>query len=524
MGILNDIAGTIGGFFDTIDSFWEALTNPEFQDVQASEAAGDIFDDIQPNDEIAAFVVDAIEESILSDIQEAGVTTPDEVEGAVDDAAGVAASWMGGAGTAAAAAEFSSFGQLEAPARFLELILENSGAGGVMGRETEARLQEGIDPALKQLAHREHRSKQANIQDWVEANRDVKWASGQIETREGDVPGEAQSLFSDQDFGWLPDPDTYGTIPDQTELFEFASLESLEPEEIIEEAPQKGVIPDRAAMEQVLHVSGLPEDVKQVYLDVWENLPETAGVIEDSLRLQNVIFELDTLVLDNVMSPREAVAHIRSDVEDFIRVSRADGNPVGPDRSGAQVAATVLDELQRHWDLLYRLPNGSPTKSDIEEWYELGIISLQQFQTLWQAFGDFEPFWPNNAKAVVIAQAEDDIRKANLLGRITTQEATFRLRQKGYTDSQAGEILSGASPDSILTTEAAEQQSVDQLPAEILDGISESDQTILQRVGLGTVGGVADASVSQLTDTGTMPDRTAEKVIAQAQRLIQQAG
>lgn len=523
MGILNDIADGIGAFFETIDNIADFILTAEIDGQQPSQIVGRFIDDINPAGEMTGFIVDTVEESILGEYEDAGQITPSNVEGVQDAVEGEATAWLGGAAVSASSLEALSFGQVEAPSDFLGAALDGLGVGDVMGREIDAHLQEGVDPALKQKVHRNHRSKQANIQDFVNVNRDMKWASGSIDTREGDIPGDVRSLFSETDFDWLPDPDTYGTIPDQTGLYEFTSLESLEPEELIEEAPQKGVVPSRAAMEQVLHVSGLPEDVKEVYLEVWDNLPETAGMIEDSLRLQNVIFEIDTLVIDNVMSPNQAIAHVRSDVENFIEVSFADGSAGVEDRSADEVAAITLDNLYRHWQLLWRLPNGAPSQTDIEEWYEQGQISLGQFRELFAAFGSMRQFWGNAARAVVINQSADEVRDAQLLDRITSQEAMFRLRTQGWTDQQASAILAGADPASLLEEEATDQQNVGELPASSLDGISSSDQAVLSQLGLGTVQDIADASVSDLTDSGVVGERIATQVIPQAQRLLEVA-
>lgn len=524
MALLEDVARALIFIADQQDIGPQELIEGLEQTDEPEELVAMAFDAVEPFGAVSDSMVDLAEEFIVAPLVKEGQLTPTNIEDKQDELEGNAAAIIAGTIAIAGSIETLSGGQIdELPDEIFQGIAA-LGFDDVTGREIDARLQEGVDPALKQKVHADHRSKQADFQDWTEANKRAKWTDGDLPTRTGDVPEAVRDLYSPQDFGYLPDPDTYGTIPDQTDLFEYVGLEHLEPEEIVEEAPQKGVMPSRAAMEQVLHTSGLPEDVKQVYLDLWGNIPQSMGMIEESIRMEEPIREIDRLVFDNVMPPKQAVAFVRSDIEAYVRVSAADGDPQGPTVDDAELVAIILSELKARWDLLASLPNSAPDASDLTTWYEQGQISLEQFNGLWQTFGELGAFWAVYAKETIIDQGEDDIRKAHVLGRLTTGEAMFRLRQQGYTDEQASQILAGADPDTLVLQEAQEEQTVGSLPASSIDGISESDQTILSQVGLGTIAAIAGASVEELVQTGVVSDATAQKAIGQAQRLLEQAG
>jgi hypothetical protein len=126
-------------------------------------------------------LIDFVEEFILAEATVEGQITPSNVEALQDDIEGGAASVIGAIIALTAFLETVTGDRFdETQAQILQAVTA-LGFEDVTGREIDARLQEGVDPALKQKVHRESRSKQADFQDFTEANLRVKAVDGEIE-------------------------------------------------------------------------------------------------------------------------------------------------------------------------------------------------------------------------------------------------------------------------------------------------------------------------------------------------------
>lgn len=523
MGIIDDIVSTINGFFNTIDDMFEFAVNPNTEEEQASDVLGDVIEDVQPVDEIAGHLIDASEEFVLSDLEESGHLDPDNVERVMDDVEGGAGGLLGGLMVANSAFEAASLGQLDAHEELVAKAAAIFAFEDVVGRELEARLQAGVDPALEAKARKEHRPRFAALEDFAEANLRSKRVGGNQDPEGYGIPSRIRSLFSDDDFGWMGDMGVYGTRPDQTDLLEFVSLSHLEPEEILEEAPQKGVIPNTAAMQQALELSGQPEDVKNVFEQTLENIPKSADLIQESTRLEGPIFEIDKLVMDGVMSPNMAVNLVKNDIRSYVTVSDADGNPYGDSLSEGEAQNIIIDELRRRWRILDSLPNGVPSFGDIQAWFRRGVISSQEFQNLYQEFGKQESFFYHYLQEQAIQQGADDIQVQHALGRLSSSEANFRLGLIGFSQSEAGAILGGTSPDTIIQERLGRVGGGEALDVTLATEIGSSRGATLRAVGIETLGQLAQLSVEDLTAVTGMTDTEAQTAIQSAQQILEQA-
>lgn len=524
MGILDDVTSAVNGFFDTFDDLIEASTNPELDGTQASEVLAETIENVEPVSEIGGAIVDLTEEFILADVQEAGQLTPDNIEAVVDQAEGGAAAVYGGVLTASSAFEAASLGQLDSHEELVAEAVAAFSFVDLVGRELEARMQEGIDPALKQMVHRDHRSKQADFKDFTEANLRSKSFGGGIETRSGDIPDQMQDLFHADDFGWLADPDTYGTIPDQTSLFELDALAHLEPEELFEEGPQKGVVPSRAATEQILKISGLPEDVQSVFLTLWENIPRSADMVEESIAFEEPMRVIDEAVFENRMSVDHAVNLARPAIARYVQVSDAGGTPETEPRTQEDVVNIIMGELRVRWSLLQSVPNDVPSRGQIERWFRNGVLSSQQFFNANEKFGirpqDFGPMFVDNC----VRQGAEDIAQQFILGRISASDARMRLGVIGYTDDEVAQLLAGADPDDVIQERFVGQAEAAQLPVSLAVEIGTARSAVLNQVGIDSLSELAQVSVDDLTTVTGMSDTEAQQAIDSAQRILQQGG
>jgi len=473
-------------------------------------------------DEAAGELVEVFETAVTASIQNEGELTPENVESPLNDSEGSAAALaIGFAGLTSLIEAIPLEDIDEGPSQIYDalavLFVED-----LVGRELQATLQEGVDPALKQKIHRIHRSKQADFKDYTEANLRTKGFGAGVDPRSGDIPDEYKQLFSPQDFDFLPDPDTYGTIPDQTPLYELVGLEHLEPEEILEEGPQKGVIPSQEATSQVLETAGLPEDVKTVYREIRDSIPESQDIYQEKTRVGEVVFEVDRRVLEGAMTAPEAVGFLESEIRAVIDETDAEGELPPSLEEAPDPADVVIDELRQKYDLLESLPRSPPSLGDVQAFWEKGIIDSRQFQTLYDNFGNEPEFFGLYLRESAIDQGPEAIRRQFVLGRISGSEARLRLSLIGFTDGEAADILAGDSADSIIQNRLAQQQGTGALPNDLATEIGETRGTILAEVGIDSLTAVAEADVEDLTAVTGMSDTEATQAIQSAQRILEQ--
>jgi hypothetical protein len=519
---------------DVINAFLDLV---EFFDLDIDDLIDEISEASEPTevlallvetfsvvDENAALFVDTIEELALLPIQQAGELDPDGIEGVVDEAEGNAFQIIAGTIILALAIEIYSVGQVDKSTTALVQAVAGLNVDDVTGRELDARLQEGVDPALKQKVHREHRSKQADFIDYVDANRTAKSFDGTIPTRSGEIPEGMRDLLHPDDFGYLADPDTYGTIPDQTPLYELSGLQVGEPEEIIEEPIQYGLPVPLRPVEAVNAVSGAPEDVKAIYRQVINELPKTENLIQDYVRLTEFNFRLREKVQAGAITADQAANLIEPELRDLIVNALPDDRYREEDRTADEVVDILIGELQRNFKLLSDLPKDPPTFSDFERAFRQGILSAERFQEINNEYGVPGRFFGMKLQENIIRQGTEDIVRQEALGRLSTRQAAFRLSFIGWTDGQAARLLSGADPDNIIRGELTGQRSADELDVTLAPEIGEARGAVLSQVGVETLSDLAESDVDTLTSVTNLSNDQASRVIQASVRILEDAG
>lgn len=520
MGIFDDIVQAIAAIPNLIDKSFERANDPFIADEQASDVLGDLIEDLQPADELAAVLVDASEEFVQSDLEETGEVTPDNVEAVLDNTEGAGAGLFLGLASINTILEAASLGQLDAQEEFLIQAATVFGFDDLVGREIKARLQAGFDPALEAKVRKEHRPRFGALEDFVEANLRSKAQGTELDPENMDIPDDVTSLFHPDDFGWLENMDVYGTRPDQTELFEFVGLAHLEPEEILEEAPQKGVIPSQQAVLQALELSGQPEDVKEVFRQTRDAIPFSQDIYQEKTRLGEAIFEIDQKVLNNALGPDEAVALVESDIRELIVSVDAEGELPPGIAEEPDPAEIVLDELRRKWSLMSSLPPDPPSQADIEAWYEKGIINTQEFNSLYNRFGSTREAFFNYLVESSIDKGADEIQRQFALGRISGSEARSQLGLIGFSQRETAEILDGADPDSIVQDRLTAESGAGSLDVSLATEIGPARSAVLRQVGIGTLQALSEASVEDLRAVTGMTDNEAQTAIQSAQTIL----
>jgi len=168
MGIFDPLFTGLKDIIQFIDTIVESVTNPTVNDEQASDEIAQQFENLSPTDEVAATLVDIVEESIIADLEEQGEIDPENVEALLDGVEGQAVGTTLALGLAGTAVEASSLGQVDQQQEFLMQAAAALQLDDAAGGELKARIAEGVEPALTAKVTAEHRAKFVDLQDAVE--------------------------------------------------------------------------------------------------------------------------------------------------------------------------------------------------------------------------------------------------------------------------------------------------------------------------------------------------------------------
>lgn len=390
----------------------------------------------------------------------------------------------------------------------------------VYGRELEGYIEEGLDPAIAQKANADARSTQADLQDFVEANLRMKGAAGEAETKGAPPENPLDGQLSEADLGYLPDPDTYGLIDGQERLLELAGLEAREPEEIIEEPVQYGIPVPKSVVQTEADLAGMPENAKRVYTEVIDQLPQSENLIQEYTRLTEFIFRLREGVQEGRFSPQTAQRVVQPELLDLIDDAIPQRELQDDDRTAEQVASDAAGELGRNFALLDSIPGDPPSLGDIQAFYEKGIISSAQFTTLYDEYGGLREFQGEYLQESAIDKGPESIVRQEALGRISASDASFQLRQLGFTPVDVAQLLDGTPPEQILTDKVTAGAEPTGIPLGTVTEIGDTRSTQLQLVGITSAQDVADASVEDLRSATGMSVEEANTAITNAEVLV----
>ena len=485
---------------------------------------GQTLEEVTPADEAAGVIVDTAEELVISPLQQQGEITPDNVERLQDDLEGNASALLLGIVLLTLNIEAATGGQFEEVPAELFGVATALGFDDVTGREIDARLNEGVDPALKQKVHSEHRSKQADFQDYIEASLRQKGTDKQQDVRTDPVGENMRSLLHPDDLGYSSDLSTYGTRPGQDALFELDGLAVSEPEEIIEEPIQYGIPVPKRPVEQLGELQGFPEDVKEIYLSVIEKLPQNENLLQDYVRLTEFNFRLREKVQAGVLPPEQARDLIKPELEDLIdNAIPEDRLRPGEDRTAQETVNELADELLRNFQLLQSLPSDPPTAGDIQSFYRKGVINSDEFMSLYKQFGRSNGRAGQYLREQTIDKGAETIRRQATLGRITDSEATTQLQRIGFSTSEATAILDGSNPDDIVANKVQDRAQTDALPVELAVNIGDVRGQRLRLAGIETLQDLQNVDVTEVTAVTGVNDQIAQEAINSASILLTEA-
>jgi len=295
-----------------------------------------------------------------------------------------------------------------------------------------------------------------------------------------------------------------------------------EPEEIIEEPIQYGIPVPLRPVEALNDMQGFPEDVKSIYREVIDQLPKTENLMQDYARLTEFNFRLREKVGQGALTPTQARGLIEPELRDIIQNALPDDRYRDEDRTADEVVDILAGELERNFKLLNDLPSDPPSQSDIEAWFQKGVIGSQQFFELYDAYaGQIDKFGLYYTESAV-DKGWEAVQKQYALERIGTSEARSQLQAIGFTNQEIQRILAGGNGDDIVQQRLQDGEDTTAVPPGALVNIGEAREAALSTVGVETVAEVAQLSVENLVQSTGMPDDEALQTIEQAKAAVEQ--
>ena len=495
MGVLDPLFKGLNKLFNGIDNITEGIINPQFQDEQATDQTAQTLEDIQPLDEISGNLVDVVEEFIIADLEDQGEITPGDVESLVDNVEGSAVGILLALGFSGTAIESASLGQVDQQQEYLMQLVTALQLDQVSGTELQARFNEGVEPALTAKVTAEHRAKFVDLQDAVEyALRNKQADSDYLSGSE--LPDEiASDLRPDEPVTEDNLIEQYGIRDDQLRILEEVAIREMEPEELLETPTEAGVFVDPELLQEEMDRTGVSEQVKDVFTRTAERLPRTTRAYEERPVAEAGVAQLDQLVSAGEVSPDQAI-EILPDLND-----------------------KTIEELRARFELIAGLPNGSPTRSQVEGGFTNGLIGLQRFTELLDQVDVDPEAHPYVEAEAILSELDGDLRRAVGLGLIGEGQYVEYAEVVGLEQSIIDRLLQGEDLDDIADSRLSQQVGQGTLAVDTISEIGESRRDTLEAVGIDTVSAVADSSPDEITSVLNVSDELAETLISRATRL-----
>jgi len=479
--------GTLGGeqLFD--------LDPEDFED--ALTAARSEYDSI-----ITKFlgdVTETIETDLTEELSDAEYLSPDNVEGRVNSAEADALSYGIGNIISSLVIEIVGLTQLESHQFGLAQITSFLALEDLVGSELAMYMEKGVNPALEAKVAKETRSEFVSVQDAIEYALRKKYSDQGYLRLDGAADEAVNKIGSNDPVNPENLLEEWGIRDDQLGILEEVAIGEIEPEELIEEPVQFGVIPDKDTVEAELDRAGLAEDAKDLYLDVVDAMPRSADLWEQRTATEPVVSELDKLVNDGEVSPAEASNYVPAEAED------------------------ASQALQDRWRNVEQLPNEAPTRSQLESWFGWGLINRRSlYEGLERTDVDPEKY-PAIMGENILSELDGDLRTALGLGLIDENYFSSLAKSVGLEQDVVRDVMAGDDLDDIAIEKASEDIPLSERPTTAVIDIGTSRAAALSGAGVDTVGDLARADVSTVAEAAAFSDEAAQTIINRAESMIQ---
>jgi hypothetical protein len=494
MGVLDPLFDALAGAIDTVDDASSAITNPDIEGVDLSALVADLITEASALDEAGTILAELGEETITGDLREVGAITAENSREVADETEGNALALLLGLASAGGALEAASLGQIDEHQEYLTQALVGLGVDDVTGKELEARMSEGLEPALQAQMSKEHRAKFVNLQDAVEYALRRKQGDRDY-LSPANAPADVQRLIgSNQPENPENLIEEWGIRDDNLEILEETAINSMEFEELIETPSELGLIVPDDVLEAELDRAGYSEATKSFLSKVNNRIDRSARAYDQLLVTEELVSQLDTLVQEGVLEPEAAVARVPEQVP-------VDG-----------------DALRERFVLLQEQEAGAPSQSELEDAFTLGQITPEQFRSgLSQRefpVRDFEGVY----SALVLGEADGQLRTAVGLGLMNEADYVDLLTEAGLDEQTVEQLLQGQDLDKIALKRLQETEGRGSGALEGLPQIGEERASLLRSAGLESVDAVATADPEIVADALAVSPEFAARLI-QAARI-----
>ena len=448
-------------------------------------------------DEAFGTLFDALEDDVVNQILSEGELIPGNVETAINGAEGAAIEDSISAMIGSLGVELAGASQIETHQHIITQVLSFMALEDVLGRRLGMVYEKGVDPALEARIAKQTRSEFVAMPDAVEfalrkKQGDRGWLGGEnTPDVVKDVVGSNNPVNPNNIL------EEWGLRDDQRQLLEETGLEAVEAEELLESPIQFGVIPDPEVVERNARRAGLPENVIDLFVDVVENADRSADIWEQRTSTEELVNQLDSLTASGEISPQDAVNLLPSEVE-----------PAFP---------ALRDRFER----LAELPSKSPTRSQVESAFGLGMIGRGRFEELLGRV-DVDPSeYPEIVGATILDELDGDLYEA-VGARTLSDEEYVNLAESVGVDQFAIELLlTGESLSKVAEARVQDEQEATGQRLQTIIGIGQSRASALEGVGIDSVQALANADVDTVAESAVVEPETAQRFIQSARQRIQ---
>jgi hypothetical protein len=497
MGLLDGLFDGLASLIDLLDDLVSALVDPAPEGDEGENLILDFLLSASPVDDFAAVLVDDLEQQILNAVKDEGQLNPGNVQTPANELEGTAASVLGGIGLGASTLEAASLGQIDSHTEYLTQAVVGLGFDDVTGLELDARVSEGIMPALEAQVKRQHTPKFADVNDAVEILLRNKQADF------GFISDDAVDPFA-QKLVQLDDPvdetnvlEHYGLREDQLGILEAVAIEPMEFEELVEQPAELGLAVPDDIVDAELDRAGYAEATKDFLKQVNQRIVASERFFDELTAVRPVIEKLDELVASGELSPSEATARIPSEVSD------------------AQLP------LSKRFNRVSQLPPGKPSRAQLIDSFARGGLSRQELEDELDE-SEFDTSKRNGLlDAIIIDELDGDLQESVALGLVDENTYSNLCQFVGFDQQTTDALLQGQSLSDITSRRLKEQTDPGELPVTTIQGIGESRAQSLELDGIEDLDDLATETAANVAEITNVSESTAAGWISAAQQAVQ---
>jgi len=440
-------------------------------------------------------VVEEVETDLTEEFRAGDYLTPDNIEDRINAAEADAVSYALANIAASLGVELAGLTQLESHQFGLAQITSFLALEDIVGKELAMYSEKGVGPALEAMVAKETRSEFVSLQDAVEYALRKKPADEGYLRAGGAADAAVDKIGSNEPVNPNNLLEEWGIRDDQLPILEEVSIGALEPEELIEEPVQFGVIPPRDVVEAELDRSGIAEGTKELYLEVVDEMTRSADLWEQRTTTEALIGEIDTLVDDGVLTPAQARLQLPDEADE------------------------AADALEDRWTGLDDLPNKAPTRSQLETWFGWGLINRNTLTAELRNVDVDPEEYPAVVGENILDEIDGDLRTALGVGLIDENYYSRLARTVGLDQDVIRQLLGGQDLDDIGIERASEEIPLAERPTTAVIDVGTSRAAALSGAGIDTIGDLAAADVATVSDAAAVTETAAETLISRAQQM-----